>query len=199
MAGKWRRPPRKAAYFLTFMIIVNHRLEHFQQRQTGIEMQREKITLGWAGKSAPVADITFVEVEAAAPTPILTPIVPALRLTPWTDPEPLDLCLELWKTWMAGDADRDLGTKTMRGLRGEGDGHGMDIHEAQQANDMRIAQATDAMIDSMARIHIWAIYKLCSQATPWRFSNAVFADVALEARGDLTMRLKNNVCTAVLF
>ena len=162
-------------------------------------MKREKITLGWAGKSAPVVDITFVEVEAVAPAAQGTPARTVVAVTAWTDPDPLDLCLELWKTWMAGDADRDLGTKTMRGLRGEGDGHGMDIHEAQQANDMRIAQATDAMIDSMARIHIWAIYKLCSQATPWRFPNAVFADVALEARGDLTIRLKNNVCTAVLF
>ncbi len=184
-----------------FMIIVNHRLEHFQHHQTGIEMQREKITLGWAGKSAPVADITFVEaeVEAVAPAAPAAPARALLAITAWTDPDPLDLCLELWVAWMAHDADRDMGVKTMRGLSGEGDGRGVDMHEAQQATDTRIAQATDAMIDSMARIHIWAIYKLCSQATPWRFPNAVFADVAMEARAELTKRLKNNVCTAVLF
>lgn len=162
-------------------------------------MQREKITLGWTGKSVPVADISFVEVGNLATSPAPVPAVAVLSLTPWTAPDPLDLCLELWKTWMAGDADRDLGAKTMRGLSGEGDGHGLDLYEAQQANDMRIAQATDAMIDSMARIHIWAIYKLCSQATPWRFPNAVFADVAVEAREELTRRLKKNVCTAVMF
>ena len=181
------------------MIIVNHRLEHFQHHQTGIEMQREKITLGWAGKSAPVADITFVEVEAIAPTAQAAPARAVVAVNAWTDPDPLDLCLELWAAWMAHDADRDMGVKTMRGLSGEGDGRGVDMHEAQQATDTRIAQATDAMIDSMARIHIWAIYKLCSQATPWRFPNAVFADVAMAARAELTQRLKNNVCTAVLF
>ena len=199
MAGKWRRPPRHAAYFLTFMIIVNHRLEHFQHYQTGIAMQREKITLGWTGKGAPAADITFVEVEAPVSLSSVAPARTVLRVTPWTNPEPLDLCLELWTSWMAGDSDRDLGVKTMRGLSGEGDGRGVDLHEAQQANDMRIAQATDAMIESMARIHVWAIYRLCSQATPWRYPNAIFADVAAEAREELTKRLKNNVCTAVLF
>ncbi len=162
-------------------------------------MQREKITLGWAGKCAPVADITFVEVGAVAPASEVAPARAVVAVTAWTDPDPLDLCLELWVAWMAHDADRDMGVKTMRGLSGEGDGRGVDMHEAQQATDTRIAQATDAMIDSMARIHIWAIYKLCSQATPWRFPNAVFADVAMEARAELTRRLKNNVCTAVLF
>ncbi|MDC8756248.1 hypothetical protein [Janthinobacterium fluminis] len=122
-----------------------------------------------------------------------------VRVDSWVKPDGLDLCLELWKAWIAHDVDRDLGTKTMRGMSGEGDGHGVDPSEAQQASDMRIASATDAMIDSMARIHIWAIYTSCSQATPWRFPNASFVDVALEARSELTRRLKNNVCTAVLF
>jgi hypothetical protein len=36
-------------------------------------------------------------------------------------------------------------------------------------------------------------------ATPWRFPNAIFADVALEAREELRRRLQKNVCTAVLF
>jgi hypothetical protein len=163
-------------------------------------MQREKITLGWAGKSAPVADITFVEVEAIVSVPTTaSPAAIAKHLTPWTAPDPLDLCLELWKMWMAGDADRDLGAKTMRGLSGEGDGHGSDLYEAQQANDMRIAQATDAMIDSLERIHIWAIYTLCSQATPWKFPNAVFAEVATKACEELTTKLRCNICTGVLF
>lgn len=162
-------------------------------------MQREKLTLGWRGKSTSAPDITLIDVTAASPSAPAAPHRAALSITPWTDPDPLDLCLELWKTWMAGDADRDLGAKTMRGLSGDGDGRGVDLHEAQQANDMRIAQATDAMIDSLTRIHVWAIYTLCSQATPWRFPNAVFDDVAMEARGELIKRLKNNVCTAVMF
>ena len=181
------------------MIIVNHRLEHFQHHQTGIEMQREKITLGWAGKSAPVADITFVEVEAAAPAAQAVPARAVVAVTAWTDPDPLDLCLELWKHWMAGDSDRDLGAKTMRGLSGEGDGHGIDLHEAQQANDIRIAQATNAAIDSMQRLHVWAIYRACSLATVWRFPDASLMDVAAEARAQLGEKLRKNICTGLLF
>lgn len=87
-----------------------------------------------------------------------------------------------------------MGIKAMRGLSGESDGRSVDMHEAQQATDTRIARAKDAMIDSLARTHVWAIYKLCSQATPWRFPNAVFVDVAMEARVEQTKRLKK-ICT----
>lgn len=162
-------------------------------------MQREKITLGWAGKSSPVADITFVEVDAVALAAHEAPARAVVAVTAWTDPDPLDLCLELWAAWMAHDADRDMGFKTMRGLSGEGDGRGLDMHEAQQAADTRIAQATDAMIDSMSQIHKWAVYKMCSLATPWRFPMATYEDVAIDARNELIARLKRNVCTAVLF
>lgn len=111
----------------------------------------------------------------------------------------LEICLDCWKSWMAGDADRDLGAKTMSGLVGDGDGRGPDMHEAQQASDNRIAAATDAMIDSMKLIHRWAIYKSCSMATPWRFDNADFLTVAETARIDLQQKLKRNSCTGILF
>ena len=121
------------------------------------------------------------------------------RVDPWTKQDPVDLCLELWKNWMAGDSDRDLGAKTMRGLSGEGDGHGGDLHEAQQANDIRIAQATNAAIYSMQRMHVWAIYRACSLTTVWRFPNASLMDVAAEARAELAVKLRKNICTALLF
>jgi len=158
------------------------------------------LTLGWRGETAPVPDITFV--EEAAPDARAVRVVkaaPVLRVDPWTKPDPVDLCLELWKNWMAGDSDRDLGAKTMRGLSGEGDGHGVDLHEAQQANDIRIAQATNAAIDSMQRLHVWAIYRACSLASVWRFPNASLMDVAAEARAELAVKLRKNICTAVLF
>lgn len=116
-----------------------------------------------------------------------------------TTADPVDLCLEIWKHWMAGDADRDLGAKTMRGLVGEGDGHGYDIHEAQQASDIKVAMATDAMISSLSRLHVWAIYRSCSLANVWNFPNASLPDVAAEARGELARKLRRNICTAVLF
>ncbi len=164
-------------------------------------MKRDQLTLNWRGATTSVPDITFV--EEAAPAALQVRMVkataPALRVDPWTKPDPVDLCLELWKAWMAGDSDRDLGAKTMRGLVGESDGHGIDLHEAQQANDIRIAQATNAAIDSMPRLHVWAIYRACSLATVWRFPNASLMDIAAEARAELAVKLRNNFCTAVLF
>ena len=163
-------------------------------------MKREKITLGWRGATTRLPDITFVEEQPASPVVrIVAPAAPVSRIDPWTKPDPVDLCLELWKNWMAGDSDRDLGAKTMRGLCGEGDAHGVDLHEAQQANDIRIAQATNAAIDSMPRLHVWAIYRACSLASVWRFPNASLVDVAAEARAELAVKLRKNICTAVLF
>jgi hypothetical protein len=163
-------------------------------------MMREKITLGWRGKAAPVPDFVAVDepapslstVRAAAPAP-------QLRVDPWTQPEPLDYCLDCWKEWMAGDADRDLGAKTMRGLVGDEDGYGVDLHESQQSRDRRIGAATDAMIESLSRLHFWAIYKSCSIDTAWRFPNADLIETAMEARDALTGKLKNNSCTGILF
>lgn len=119
--------------------------------------------------------------------------------------DPVALCLELWKTWMQGDPDRNMGAGTMRGLMGDGDGHGMDAGEAQQLRDNRIAAATDAEIGGLSRIHRWAINTSCSITTMkgldrvWRFPNADLFDAAEEARSELEKKLRKNVCTSVLF
>lgn len=171
-------------------------LEQISQAET----KRAKLTLGWRGKTTRLPDVTFVEeVMTSAQVPEVAGCAPALRVDPWTKPDPVDLCLELWKKWMAGDSDRDLGAKTMRGLSGEGDGHGVDLHEAQQACDIKIAQATDAMINSLSRLHVWAIYRACSLTTAWRFPHASLVDVTAEARIELEVKLRKNICTALLF
>ena len=110
----------------------------------------------------------------------------------------LETCLACWKDWITGDQDTDLGVRTMRGLAGDSV-TGPDIYEAQQDADQRVGAATDAMINSLDRIHVWAIYRSCSIASVWRFPNADFSTVAAEARGELTAKLKKNVCTATLF
>ena len=161
-------------------------------------MKREKITLGWRGKCAAVAEYECV-LDVPMAVRLVASVAALPALAPMAKVDPLDLCLELWKAWMAEGPDRVLAMKTMRGLSGEGDGHGVDLHEAQRANDVRIAQATDAMIDSMVRIHIWAVYRMCSQASPWRFPNADLIVVGQQARAELRRLLKKNVCTAVLF
>ena len=113
-------------------------------------------------------------------------------------PDGLEYCLSCWKSWMGGDPDRDMGVKTMRGLTGD-DVRNLDIGEAQQANDSSIGAATDAMISSLPTIQVWAIKRACSIASVWRFPNADFVTVATEAKEALTVKLKKNICTSVLF
>jgi hypothetical protein len=87
----------------------------------------------------------------------------------------------------------------MGGLAGDADGHGVDLHEAQHTHDMQIGAATDAMIDSLDRIHVWAIYANCRIATAWRFPHADLVVTAAEARAELVLKLKKNECTRNLF
>lgn len=110
----------------------------------------------------------------------------------------LETCLACWKSWMAGDADRDLGIKIMPGLVGDSVAS-PDIYEAQQEADNRIGAATDAMISSLQRIHVWAIYRACSISTAWRFPNADLPALALEAKNILESKLRSNSATAILF
>jgi hypothetical protein len=117
----------------------------------------------------------------------------------WIQPDPLETCLECWKIYLHADADRDLGMKTMRGLLGEADAYGVDPSEAQQARDLRLGAATDACIDSLKRIHMWAIYRMCSIASPWNYPNADMLVVGPEAKAELTRKLKINVATGILF
>lgn len=123
----------------------------------------------------------------------------------WIRPEPLDYCLDVWKDWMRTGGHRNLDSHIMGGLAGDADGHGVNLHEAQHSHDMEVAAATDAMIDSLARIHVWAIYASCSivsskaVALVWRFPNASLVDVAADARAQLLLKLKKNDCTANLF
>lgn len=116
----------------------------------------------------------------------------------FSKPDGLELCLACWKDWMTGDQDNDLGMKTMQGVSGE-DGTGPDRHEAQQEADQRIGAATDAMVNSLGRIHIWAIYRACSIANVWKFPNADLLDTIADAKAELTKKLKTNLCTSILF
>jgi hypothetical protein len=116
----------------------------------------------------------------------------------FSKPDGLELCLACWKDWMTCDQDNDMGMKTMKGLSSD-DTTGLDRHEAQQAADQRIGAATDAMVNSLDRIHVWAIYRACSLASVWKFPNADLLDTIAEAKEQLTEKLKRNVCTATLF
>lgn len=124
-----------------------------------------------------------------------------VKIDPYTKPDGFDQCIACWKDWLAADADRDLGARTMAGLVGDSDGYGscMTVYDAQQKADFEIGAATDVMIDSLKLIHVWAIYKMSSVANPWRFPNADILVVGPLAREALIQKLRNNCCTGRLF
>jgi hypothetical protein len=162
---------------------------------------REKITLGWrrpAGANAPqpAPQDDYVEIaEPAAPQLALVTAHQVVKVDPWTPPDPLDVCLELWKTSMRHD-DKDLGYKNQNTLRGDDEGN---ADTSQQRCDNEIADATHACIHDLRACHRWAIYRLCGVATVWNFPHMDYLDIALEARAALEDKLRKNIATRALF
>ncbi|WDZ97966.1 hypothetical protein Herbaro_09350 [Herbaspirillum sp. WKF16] len=102
----------------------------------------------------------------------------------------VEYCLDVWADWMRRD-DRDLGIK---GPRGESDG---DPAEARHFND--IAEATDAMMQSLVPRHQWAIKKKFGLARVWHFPNADFPTSFAEAVAALEPLLRKNLATRMQF
>lgn len=169
-------------------------------------VQRPKLTLNWRGKTAPVPDITFVDVtEAPAPAKTMAPHV--LRVDPFIELSGLQVCLGHWRSWMKQD-DRDLGVKGQTGISSGGsdqhEGYDTDMSaEAAEAVAARaereIALATDAMISSLERHHKAAIYRANNIASVWRFPNLDFCAVLPEAENELQGKLSKNVATRAFF
>lgn len=114
-------------------------------------------------------------------------------------PDPIDYCLLAWQNWMSTGGSRNLDARVMSGLVGGYDGYGVDINEDQHSHDMKVGEATDAMISGLSQLHRWAIYRACGQARVWRFPNADFVQVLPEARAALEVSLKKNECTRNFF
>jgi hypothetical protein len=112
-------------------------------------------------------------------------------------PDGLDLCLELWKTYMHR-YDTDLGIQGQKSLRGEGDGYGNE-DTGQSRRDNEIAEATHAMIHSLRACDRWAIYRLCSITTVWNFPALNYVEAAQGAKTALEEKLRKNVATRTLF
>jgi hypothetical protein len=118
-------------------------------------------------------------------------------------PDGLVYCLDCWKTYMQGD-DRDLSASRMKLHAREDDedppeGYQSDPYGDQRKADLRVGEATDAMIDSLKRISNWAIYKGCGLATAWHFPNADFGIVFATAKDELEEKLRKNIVTSHKF
>ena len=164
---------------------------------------RPKLTLNWGGKCAPVPDVVFVDAVSpatlAAAAALAAQDSSALRVDPWTEPTPLDICLAHWTDWMKQD-DRDLGAKSQASILSgasavEGECDSSASGEAAARASREIALATDAMINSLPRDYKAAIWRRCNIASVWRFPNMDFSEVLPLAEKCLDEKLSKNVAT----
>jgi len=73
------------------------------------------------------------------------------------------------------------------------------VGEAQYIADLKLGESVNAMVDSLTAQHRWAIYKSQGISTAWRFPNANYEAVLLDARDDLEKKLRKHVATRMYF
>lgn len=73
------------------------------------------------------------------------------------------------------------------------------VGEAQYIADLKLGESVNAMVDSLVMIHRWAIYKSQGISTAWRFPNASYENVLLDARDELENKLRKHVATRLYF
>ena len=113
----------------------------------------------------------------------------------------LGRCLDAWLLSLAHGGDRDLGVKNSRLLTSDTDayGSGKSAADREYERELEIGAATGAMIESLSRLHEWAICKITSQPLVWQFPNADIFVVVPQAELELIKKLKKNCCTGSLF
>ena len=111
-------------------------------------------------------------------------------------PDPYGQLMACWADYMRVD-DRDLGSRGMKLVSDAEDER--DVHAQQRVADLRMGETVNAMVDSLSMQHRWAIYKSQGIASAWRFPNARYEDVLMDARDDLEKKLRNNVATRLQF
>lgn len=105
-------------------------------------------------------------------------------------PDGVEYCLDVWADWMRKN-DRDLGVQRLRG-ESEGD-------PAEARHFAAIAEATDAMMESLVPRHIWAIKKKFGLTRVWNYPNADLADSYVDAVAALEPLLRKNLATRMQF
>lgn len=113
----------------------------------------------------------------------------------------LKVCLDCWKLYMDSD-DRDLSAARMKLQSASEDnpeGYESDPYGDQRKADIRIGEATNAMIDDLKPAQRWSIHKACGITTVWNFPSVDFPTTLAGAHADLEKKLRNNIATATVF
>jgi hypothetical protein len=69
----------------------------------------------------------------------------------------------------------------------------------QRRADIKIGEATNAMIDDMKPAQAWAIKKSCGITTVWNFPSVNYMATLGSAHAELESKLRRNISTATLF
>ena len=109
--------------------------------------------------------------------------------------EALAMCLDIWREHQ--DCKLGLGFKPKVALlRSEG---AKDTEELYDATDKRIADAVDAMIDSLPPHQKLAIWRHCEICLVWPFQKLNYVDALSSAELALINLLSKNSATAIFF
>nr|WP_314540096.1 hypothetical protein [uncultured Massilia sp.] len=111
-------------------------------------------------------------------------------------PDPYPLLMAFWVDYMHTN-DRDLGAGGMKlATDAEPD---VNVHDAQRKDDMKMGEAVNACVDSLAVLQRAAIYRSQGLATAWRVGASNYETVLLRAREELEEKLKKNLATRIYF
>ena len=114
----------------------------------------------------------------------------------------LTICLECWRDWMLSD-DRDLSASRMKLHGGDQDqeheGYESDPYAEQRKADMKVGEATGAMIEGLKPVWRWAIHKKMGVCQVWNFPSVDFLSCLADAQAELESKLRNHIATSMKF
>lgn len=114
----------------------------------------------------------------------------------------LSVCLSCWRLYMQSE-DKALGASRMKLECGTDEdshyGYESDPYGEQHKADLRIGEATNAMISDLKPAHTWAITKSNGITTVWKFPSVDYIKTLAAAHAALEDKLRRNLSTATQF
>jgi hypothetical protein len=120
----------------------------------------------------------------------------------WIKPDGFDICMACWQDYMRLK-ERDHGVSRVHLVGGAEDPERVvcesDPYAEQRKDDLKVGKAANAAVNSLSRLHYWAIYKAYGMGQVWIFPNADFLETLEAAKAELEQKLRRNAVTAVKF
>jgi hypothetical protein len=120
----------------------------------------------------------------------------------WIKPDGFDYCMVCWKDYMQiKDREGHYASVHLQGgaIDPEQIADDSDVYARQRKDDLEIAVATNAKVDSLIRLHYWAICKAYGVREVWNFPNADFMTTFEVAKVELEKMLRYGDGTSTKF